>query len=117
MGGWGNKKFEIWELLFRDMGGAVLGGGEGINLEIWEVLFRDMGGAELGGGTQGQCLRRFVGLVVCVPDSESSVPGSNLGSCGDFRSGNVIHEKVRDIRSFVSFYFQGEKCQNTNTQK
>ena len=25
------------------MGGAVLGGGEGINFETWEVLFRYMG--------------------------------------------------------------------------
>ena len=42
----GDIHFEIWEALFRDMGGAVLG----INFEIWKVPFRDMGGAVLGGG-------------------------------------------------------------------
>ena len=26
--------------------------------EAWEVLFRDMGGAELGGGRQGQILSK-----------------------------------------------------------
>ena len=72
----------------------MLGGGKGINFEIWEVLFRDM-----GGGWREHCLRRFGNLVVSVPDFESSVPSSNLGPCGDFRSGNVNHEKVREIRS------------------
>ena len=32
------------------MGGAVLGGGGGIHFEIWEVPFRDMGGAEMSCG-------------------------------------------------------------------
>ena len=36
--------FEIWEVLFRDMGGAFSRCGR-CCLEIWEVLFRDMGGA------------------------------------------------------------------------
>ena len=63
------------------------------------MLFRDMGGAEFEGGRRGDCLRRFGGLVISVPDSESSVTGSNLGPCGDISSGNVNHEKVRDIRS------------------
>ena len=63
------------------------------------MLFRDMGGAEFEGGRRGDCLRRFGGLVISVPDSESSVTGSNLGPCGDISSRNVNHEKVRDIRS------------------
>ena len=63
VGGWrGDIHFEIWEVLFQDMGCAVLGGqkfrdmggavsryGRGCvggwedkNFEIWEVLFRDM---------------------------------------------------------------------------
>ena len=58
MGVEGVIHFKIWELLFRDMGGAVLRYGRcciggwrgGIHPEIWEVLFRDMGGAVLGGG-------------------------------------------------------------------
>ena len=37
-GGGGGIHPEIWEVLFRDMGGAVLGGGGG-------HTFRDMGGA------------------------------------------------------------------------
>ena len=37
--------------------------------------------------------------MVSVPDFESSVLGLNLGTCSDFRSGNVNHEKVPDIRS------------------
>ena len=44
--GWrGGIHPEIWEVLFRDMGGAVLGGGGVIYFEIWEGLFRDFGGA------------------------------------------------------------------------
>ena len=53
MGVEGVIHFKIWEVLFRDMGGAVLRYGRccirgwrgGIHPEIWEVLFRDMGGA------------------------------------------------------------------------
>ena len=41
LGGQGGKSFEIWEVLFRDMGAAV-GGWEDKNFEIWEALFRDM---------------------------------------------------------------------------
>ena len=37
--------------------------------------------------------------LVFLHDSESSVPGLNLGSCSDLRTGNVIHEQVRDIGS------------------
>ena len=62
--------FKIWELLFRDMGGAVLRYGRcciggwrgGIHPEIWEVLFRDMGGAVLGGGG-GHTFRDMGGAV------------------------------------------------------
>ena len=56
--------FEIWEVLFRDMGGAVLGvgGGGDIHPEIWEVLFRDKGGAVLGGGG-GHTFRDMGGAV------------------------------------------------------
>ena len=47
----------------RDMGGAVLGGVEGvIHFEIWEVLFQDMGGAVLGGGG-GNTFRDMGGAV------------------------------------------------------
>ena len=43
LGGQGGKSFEIWEVLFRDMGGAVWGVGvQYKHFEIWEVLFRDM---------------------------------------------------------------------------
>ena len=37
LGGQGGKSFEIWEVLFRDMGGAVWG--------VGVQTFRDMGGA------------------------------------------------------------------------
>ena len=71
MGVEGVIHFKIWEVLFRDMGGAVLGGGGGayiprygrccfeiwevlcwgvegvIHFEIWEGLFGDIGGAVL----------------------------------------------------------------------
>ena len=38
LGGQGGKSFEIWEVLFRDMGG----GGRTKSFEIWEALFQDM---------------------------------------------------------------------------
>ena len=60
----------------------MLGGGVGLYFEIWEGLFRNMGGAELGGWRRAQWLIRFGGLVVSVPDSESSVPGLILGPGG-----------------------------------
>ena len=78
MGVEGVIHFKIWEVLFRDMGGAVLGGGGGgdihpeiwevlcwgvegvIHFEIWEVPFRDMGGAEMC------CGRREDSYVVLV---------------------------------------------------
>ena len=44
-GGWEDKHFEIWEVLFRDMRDAV-SIYERCCFEIWEVLFRDMGGAD-----------------------------------------------------------------------
>ena len=110
-GGWGIN-LEIWEVLFPDKGGAELGG---INFETWEVLFRDMGvlfrdlgGAELGGGIwEAGTLPKMVWWPsgYSVPDSELSVPCSNLGPCshlgpcGDFISGNVNHEQVRDMRT------------------
>ena len=45
MGGWEDKNFEIWEVLFRDMTDAVSRYGR-CCFEIWEVLFRNMGGAK-----------------------------------------------------------------------
>ena len=61
--GWGGINFEIWKVLFRDMGGAVLGGGV--------QTFRDIGGAGLGvegghicrdmGGADSRCGRCCVG--------------------------------------------------------
>ena len=70
MGVEGVIHFKIWEVLFRDMGGAVLRYGRcciggwrgGIHPEIWEVLFRDMGGAVLGGGG-GHTFRDMGGAV------------------------------------------------------
>ena len=83
-GGGGGKSFEIWEVLFRDMGGAVWGW-EDKNFERWEVLFRDMRDAVSG---YGRCcfekwevlnllmrggdinfISRIGGLVVSVPAS------------------------------------------------
>ena len=43
LGGQGGKSFEIWEVLFRDMGVAVCVGGGGVGGQ----KFRDMGGAVL----------------------------------------------------------------------
>ena len=47
-GGGRTKKFEIWEVLFRDMR-DVVSRFERCCFEIWEMLFRDMGGAEFVG--------------------------------------------------------------------
>ena len=82
----GSKYFKILHENFRDMGGAVLGGGGGHTFqdmggavlrygrccfEIWEVLYwgvegghtsRDMGGAVLGGGG-GHTFRDMGGAV------------------------------------------------------
>ena len=42
-------------------------------------------------------LMKFGGLVVSVPDPESTVPGSNLGPFSDIISGNVNHKKLCPI--------------------
>ena len=90
---YGRCCFEIWEVLFRDMGGAVLGGGGG-------HTFRDMGGAVsrywrccfeiwellksvLGGGFTKTC--RNGGIPVSVRACGLSGPSSSLGPCSFFR--------------------------------
>ena len=81
MGVEGVIHFKIWEVLFRDMGGAVLRYGRccirgwrgGIHPEIWrgcfeilEGLFRDMGVAEIRFGRRVFKICRNGGLLVSV---------------------------------------------------
>ena len=52
VGGWEDKNFEIWKVLFQDMTYAV-SRYERCCFEIWEVLFRNMGGAKFVGLRRG----------------------------------------------------------------
>ena len=69
--------------------------------EIWEVLFRDMGGADQVGKRRGHEAfpTRIGGLVVSVSACGSSDPSSSLTRCTIFGSTSVNHETFRDIRS------------------
>ena len=84
VGGWGHK--------FLDMGGAI-SRYRRCCFDIWEVLFRDRGGAELGHGRREHVLYT-VGLVALWLVSQGSQGRGELGLL------SVNYEQFRDMLGY-----------------